>query len=350
MENKQIALVVLLILIGIFIVILSLKLYSFFKFIENKQNDGISYRKFSLNLYEQIIPLEKSQSSNYGYMKLIKDNISYQKDESEQLVYKFQIDKNNNWKCCKYHEKDNRITISDIYSDEEYRPQGQSKELIYFSNIQMDKNQTYFYNQKITQQELKNGSISVLNAYLMYLNHYNWDKFLQKDFQRINILFLPSYILDQSHMKNSSVEEIKKYVQQQYQQFLFQFQPINFKIELLYESVYFTYESDKNLQFIEVDFQQSIINVHCIWFSAQKEEYYDISNILSSFLFQGIEKIPSICNFCKPNNDKGVRDYYKGCEIAFKYSQFNHPIHHQNAEGNPLQNLKSHIQQHILKI
>ncbi|CAD8203443.1 unnamed protein product [Paramecium octaurelia] len=352
MENKQIALIVLLCLIGVFILIMSLKLNSFLKFIDNKRKDGTFYRKFSVYFLEQIIPLKKNSGSQYTYMKLNNDKISYYDDESEQLVYKFQTDENNNWKCCKYLEKDNQITIYDINSNKEYRTQSQSQELIYFSNIQMDQNQTYYYNYKITQQELNNGSIGVLDAYLMYLNHQSWNHFLSNEFRKIQILFLPSNILDLSSRRNSSDEEIQEKIKQKYEEFLFQFQPLHYKIELIYEKVYFTYHCNKNIYFLEIDFQKTdLLLIHRIWCSNKNQELLKISKILGSILLNNPNISTSVCvNHNPVVVENQVPDYYKGCEIAYWYYEFKNPAHTYNAEKVPVQQLKSHIQKEILKV
>ncbi|CAD8203387.1 unnamed protein product [Paramecium pentaurelia] len=309
MENKQIAWIVLLILLTVFVLMICYKFWTFLTIINNKQQFKNNIRNFSLKIYEQTIMLRNAQ---YFQMRLTKNEITYYKQNKEQqVVCKFQIDQNTNCNFFKYLEYKVQCNV------------GMQQE--------MDRIKKQYYHQLITKQQIEKGDISVLDAFVLQLNQKNWEDFLSTDFKKIEILFVPSYILDENQMQG-------KQIQQKYCEFLSCFQPIDYKIDILFKKIFFvtTNIKKKSVILIELDFEKKSFLIHS---TLGKEDYNNFTNLCHQLKFLIInadqqwneQRIQinnnyqneqhSICGRCNLKQSKTTEiDYYAGCLLAYSYN------------------------------
>ncbi|CAD8097670.1 unnamed protein product [Paramecium primaurelia] len=309
MENKYIAWIVLLILLTVFVLMICYKFWTFLTIINNKHQFKNNIRSFSLKIYEQTIILRNEQ---YFQMRSTKNEITYFEQNKEQkVVYKFQIDQNTNCNFFKYLEYKVLCNVG-----------GQQE---------MERKKKQYYHQLITKQQIEKGDISVLDAFVLYLNQKNWEDFLSTDFKKIEILFVPSYILDENQMQDKSI-------QQKYNEFLSCFQPIDYKIDILFKKIFFvtTNIKNKSVILIELDFKKKSFLIHS---TQRQEDQHNFTNICHQLKFlintanqqqyeQGIpinnnDQIEqhSICGQCNLKQGKTKEiDYYAGCLLADQYN------------------------------
>ncbi|CAD8110822.1 unnamed protein product [Paramecium sonneborni] len=313
MEDKQAAMIIFLILVVMLALIVSVKLFNFFRDFDNQtQLEQNSFRNLILNILEKTILLSQFP---YEKMKIAFDEISYQIN-SQYVGYRFQFDYKGNWKFCKYKQEKDQITIFENNSNKEYKKQGLDQQFEFFSNIEIVNDKNYFYNQPISQQQINNGDISVLNIYILHLNQNNLKAYLSNNsLEKISILFLPSFILDDWRKQPTTIEE-------RFQKFLFYFEPIQYRVDILYKRLFFIWQNQKDTHIIlvEINFDQNSIIIHNTFKDNQNQNYLELCRQLN-FLKISSEIYPSICPLCRGKKLKS--ETYEACFLAYTYNQRN---------------------------
>ncbi|CAD8092036.1 unnamed protein product [Paramecium primaurelia] len=284
------------------------------------------------------------QQDNYdspkeGYVQLILQNYEYQNlkittqsilYEQQQVIsknkviktleYQYKLDNqfNQSYRCIE--QEKNQIIIYNQNTKENYYKgiiENAPKD-IYFGleDINRQNLANYYFNQLITKDELREGSSTIIDAFSQYLNLESLKQYIRDNKNHIQTykqnIFFPSSILK----KGRDVKQFK----QQYENYIFQYQPIKYDLSLIYDKIFFitSYEENKDYFFIEVS--PPHLYIHDL--KDQNKGGYDYSpylNLLKS-IYPSLGSEIIKCAECKLNQ-RLTKSYFHVCYNMLKESK-----------------------------
>ncbi|CAD8201539.1 unnamed protein product [Paramecium octaurelia] len=234
------------------------------------------------------------------------------------LEYQFKLDDHFNQSYRLVLQQNNQIIIYEKKTKKIYF-QGNTEDApndIYFGSEHMieEKCGQYYFNQLITKEALTQGSYQIIDVFAEYLNLQNLNQYIKDKQSQIKskaVIFFPSFILKQ--------EMDQKQFMEKYQNYVFQYEQINYEMELIYNKLFFISTSSDNQEYfyIEINFSDESMILHLI--GDRQPNYYQ----RQLKLVQGIKpKFRSgiICAQCKlKKNTK--QPYLEVCMNMLRESQ-----------------------------